>query len=117
MHNHQNDSSEGIAKLQDDFNKTIDFVYNSLGNNAFKNFSRGVFTKKFHPAIYDSIMVAAYFAIEAGKEVRTIDEDIHKQLLLDETYSLSISKRTTNVDHIKNRIRLAGKVLFGIDIL
>jgi len=117
MHNHQNDSSEGIAKLQDDFNKTIDFVYNSLGNNAFKNFSRGVFTKKFHPAIYDSIMVAAYFAIEAGKEVRTIDEDIHKQLLLDETYSLSISKRTTNVDNIKNRIRLAGKVLFGIDIL
>ena len=62
-------------------------------------------------------MVAAYYAIEAGKEICAIDVDVHKQLLLDETYSLSISKRTTNVDNIKNRIRLAGKVLFGIDIL
>lgn len=117
MHLHQNDSSDGIAKMQNDFNKTIDFVYGSLGGNAFKNFSRGGFTKKFHPAIYDSIMVAAYYAIEAGKEICAIDVDVHKQLLLDETYSSSISKRTTNVDNIKNRIRLAGKVLFGIDIL
>ena len=116
MHSHQNESPEGIAKMQDDFNKTIDFVYGSLRNNAFKNFSRGIFTKKFHPAIYDSIMVAAYFAIENGKGSHPIDEETHKQLLSNEEYKLSISKQTTNVANIKKRIHIAGQLLFGIDI-
>ena len=117
MDSHRNESSNGIAKMQDDFNKTIDFVYASLGKNAFKNFSRGNFTKKFHPAIYDSIMVAAFLAIEKGKELQTIDVETHKKLLLDANYTSAISKRTTNVENIKKRIHLAGQVLFGIETL
>ena len=116
MHIHQNESSEGLENLQNDFNKTIDFVYGSLGNRAFKNFSRGKFAKKFHPAIYDSIMVAAFFAAEQGKELCAIDEDTHKHLLSNEDYKISISNRTTNVENIKKRIHIAGQLLFGIDI-
>ncbi|MBO4935000.1 MAG: DUF262 domain-containing protein [Clostridia bacterium] len=116
MHIHQNELSDGIEKMQDDFNKTIDYVYNSLGFRAFNNFSRGVFTKNFHPAIYDSIMVAAFFAMEGGIEARPINEDTHKQLLSNEEYMTSISQRTTDIESIKTRIHLAGQLLFGAEI-
>lgn len=115
MNEHQRESNDVIEKMRDDFINTINSVYDSFGNRAFKNFSRGRFTNKFHPAIFDSIMVAAFFSKEKG-ELPIVGESLHKQLLLNEDYSSSISTRTTDVANIKTRIRLAGKILFGIEI-
>ena len=114
MHEHQHEIPEKIETMRSEFEETIDFVYNSLGERAFKNYSRGKFTNKFHPAIFDSIMVAAFNAKERGKDSSIISEELHKQLLSNEDYALSISMRTTDVDNIKKRISMAGQILFGI---
>lgn len=116
MRMHQHESSEGIEKMREDFLQTISSVYDAFGYKAFKNYSRSKFTNKFHPAIYDSIMVATFLAREKHGELPTVSEEIHKQLLSNANYASLISKRTTDVENIKARIHLAGQVLFGIEL-
>lgn len=100
-----------INEFRQDFADTIDGVYKVLGINAFRNITNGKFTKKFHPAIFDAIMVAFYKAIRAGVEIRECSEDIHKEMLSNENFASFISMRTTNVENIKGRIDLAEKYL------
>ena len=116
MHKHQHESPEGIEKMRGDFLQTISSVYDSFGNKAFKNYSHSKFSQKFHPAIYDSVMVATFLTREKDGEVPTVSEEAHKQLLSNEEYSSLISKRTTDVENIKARIRLVGQFLFGIEL-
>ena len=115
MHKHQKDAPECIEKMKNDFIQTVDSVYNSFGERAFRNYSKNRFTKKFHPAIYDSIMVAAFFAIEKKKNVPTVSEDSHIQLLTNGEYVSAISTRTTDVENIKKRIHMVEQDLFGIE--
>ena len=116
MHKHQHDNQQEIAKKRDEFISTIDSVYDSIGKRAFKNFSRNKFNNRFHPAIYDAIMVSAFFVIEKGRALPTVSEELHKSVLTNEDFSLAISKRTTDVVNIKKRVIIAGEELFRIEL-
>ena len=111
---HRNDSPEDIDFYRSQFTATIQAIYNSVGENAFKNYSNGKFSKKFHPAIFDSLMVSAYFSISQKNTLPNVSLETHLSLLADSRFKESISKRTTDIENIKRRISIAGHTLFGV---
>lgn len=113
MNEHKDDKT--IDRYKKDFNKTIQLIYKHIGLNAFKNYSRGKFHSKFHPTIFDSIMVATFLASNKGCNIGNITNKKHKKLLTNEKFKQAISIRTTNVENIKKRISIAMEILFGCD--
>lgn len=116
-------TEEECAIFQKDFILVVEKVYECLGDTAFNNISYKTdddgnfiysdqFVHKFHPTIYESIMLAFDFALRNGLEFEDLKQ---KQLLLlnDVEFKEAITMRTTNVQNIKKRISLATKYLFG----
>ena len=89
------------------FIETIEKIYDVIGVNAFRNYSSGKFTKKFHPAIFDAISIAFFDYINEGGILEKISEEKHISLLENEEFKTVISTRTTDIEHIKKRIQLA----------
>lgn len=109
------------------FKSVIEFLYDKIGENVFRNGKRnemGVvvsFTPKINPTIMDSICAAGinYYTIHENT-FSSFDNTInvyerYKMLLENDDYQVAISKRTTDIEAIKNRISLASTVLFGVD--
>ncbi len=116
MQKHRSDDDEKIGDFREEFEETIEFVYDYLGINAFRNY-RGKFTKKFHPAIFDAVMVAASSCKNGqGKKGLEIDsvEERHVRLLEDAEFQKDISQRTTDIESIEGRISCAMNILFGV---
>jgi hypothetical protein len=116
MDNHKNDAVEDLEEFKADFLSTIQLVNSSIGENAFRNLTKTGFSKKFHPAIFDAIMVSAFLSGKKGHDIRAVSLAQHQELLSDDQFKNAISKRTTNIENIKKRIQLAGAILFGVDI-
>lgn len=106
-----NAPEEVIDEFRRDFTNTMDKIYDNIGKNAFRNYLKGKYTKKFHPAIFDSIAVAIYDEIKSGNDAFEVKSEKHIELLLDEEFKKSCSIRTTDIDNIKTRIRLAKEYL------
>lgn len=105
-----------IDKFREDFLDTINIVFDVLGQDAFHNFSNGKFTKKFHPAIYDAIMVA-FFELRHELNCHSkISVERHVDLLRNAEFNKTITMRTTDIDNINDRIDLVKKmVIEGIE--
>ena len=103
---HRDDSIDLINIFKNDFNNTIDAIYELLGENAFHNYSKGKYTKKFHPAIYDAIMTGFCKLIKANNLSIENSIEKHKLLLQREDFIEAVSVRTTDVANIKMRINL-----------
>lgn len=116
MDNHKNDPIEIFEDFKDEFLHTILLVNSSIGENAFRNFTQNGFSKKFHPAIFDAIMVSIFLIDKRGYDIGTISKKKHQELLNNDQFKSAISKQTTNIENIKKRIQLAGVMLFGVDI-
>jgi uncharacterized protein with ParB-like and HNH nuclease domain len=115
----ENNQDESIDLLKAKFIETSEKVFSCFGSEAFHNISPKYPDKlvpKFNPTIYDSVMVAVLLAL---KNEYTFSGNNYKekrlQLLKDETYQNAISIRTTNIDKINTRFRLALQYLFEID--
>jgi uncharacterized protein with ParB-like and HNH nuclease domain len=115
----ENNQVDSIDSLKDKFIEASETVYACFGVEAFHNISTKYPDKlvpKFNPTIYDSIMIATSLALTNGY---SFSENIYKEkrlrLLRDETYQDAISIRTTNIDKINARFRLALQYLFEID--
>ena len=106
-----NAPEEVIDEFRRDFTNTMDKIYDNIGKNAFRNYLKGKYTNKFHPAIFDSIAVAIYDEIKSGHDAFEVKSEKHIELLLDEEFKKSCSIRTTDIDNIKTRIRLAKEYL------
>lgn len=115
MDKHKNDATEELDRFRAEFLNTIEFVSSSIGENAFRNLTKSGFSKKFHPAIFDAIMVSSFFANQKGKDCSVVSVEKHQELLLTDGFKEAISKRTTDIENIRERIRLAGAILFGVD--
>lgn len=113
---HKNDEPENIQQFKSEFEKTICLVDKYIGNLAFRNYARNNFSKKFHPAIFDSIMISVFLIDKKGYPFNNVSAEKHKQLLSNEEFKDAISKRTTDIANIKKRIYLAAEVLFGVDL-
>lgn len=116
MDDHKNDTAEDLEQFKSDFLSTIQLVNSSIGENAFRNLAKNGFSKKFHPAIFDAIMVSVFLINKKGHDICTVSVEQHKNLLSDNGFKDAVSKRTTNIENIKERIRLAAAILFGVDI-
>lgn len=116
MDKHKNDDSVDLKNFTGEFLDTIQIVSKSIGENAFRNFTKNGFSKKFHPAIFDAIMVSVFLLGKHGHDIRPVSDKQHQKLLSDERFKETISKQTTNIKNIKERIQLAGIILFGVDI-
>ncbi len=116
MDDHKNDSVDDLEKFKTEFLSTIQLVNSSIGENAFRNLTKNGFSKKFHPAIFDAIMVSAFLINKMGHDICTVPVERHQELLNNSQFKDAVSKRTTNIENIKKRIQLASAILFGVDI-
>lgn len=116
MKTHKEDSSADIQRFKDEFDTTVQLVYDHIGKDAFRNYTRGKFSKKFHPAIFDAIMVAVFLIHKQGIPLDDVSEEKHIALLENPGFKEATSKRTTDVENIRKRIFLAGEMLFGVDL-
>lgn len=116
MKTHKEDSPADIQRFKDEFDTTVQLVYDHIGKDAFRNYTRGKFSKKFHPAIFDAIMVAVFLIHKQGIPLDEVSEEKHIALLENLGFKEATSKRTTDVENIRKRIFLAGELLFGVDL-
>lgn len=98
----ENNTEENISMLEGLFTQTIEAVYTRLGENAFHNLNQYVFSSKFNPTIYDSIMIAA--SLTDNEEDLARLKQNHKLLLKNDEYQTLIKIRTTNTKNIIARI-------------
>ncbi len=100
------------------FIRTIDFIYENIGLNAFHNLSTRVdeiYVERFHPTIFDAIMIATDYVLE--NELTFSSEGLEEkrvELLKDKEFINFISQRTTNLESIRGRIKLAIEKLYGV---
>lgn len=114
---HRNDEIDAIDLFRKEFKSNVDAIYEKLGENAFRNYSNGKFTIKFHPAIYDAVMVAFYLMKKGKGAIPEITSEQHKLLLENNDFKIAVSNRTTDIKNIRQRIQLVGRILFKEDIL
>lgn len=116
MKRHKEDDAENIQQFKMEFERTLQIVYGSIGENAFRNYSRNKFSKKFHPAIFDAIMIAAFLIDKKGYQLTDVSTEKHIKLLEDPEFKDATSNRTTDIKNIQKRIFLAGQILFEVDL-
>lgn len=109
---HQNDSKNSIDRMRNRFLNMVDGVYDSIGKDAFCNYTNDRFTGKFHPAIFDAISVS--FSNKSESKCIIVDDpcSAHIKLLEDISFKENISERTTDVKAIIDRINCASSYLF-----
>ena len=108
------ENQDFIEEKRVDFIKTVEFIYNSLGENCFRNIdSDDKIINRFHPTIFDSIMIAFNFARKNNFQLVNQNlNEVRLKLLKNNEYINSTTIRTTNIDNIKKRISLALNYFF-----
>jgi len=107
-----------IANKRQEFLEVVNFLYKHIGVNTFRNISvDGHYQSRFNPTIFDSISIATNYAIKRlGENISTLDlPSKHISLLNNETYKEYSASRTTNIEHINGRIKLASRILYGLN--
>ncbi len=112
--------NQDILKTRGDiFINTINYIFNNIGVDAFKNVSSKDHEKvvdRFHPTIFDAIAVATALSLNMNPNMVTNNlKEKRINLIQDKDFNKYISTRTTDVDHIKGRINLAMKYLYGLN--
>lgn len=111
-----NNQAAEIARMQQDFTQTISFVYDNFGKEAFFNVTlQGKVIRKLHPTIYDAIAIATRQHLKSNKSTPTDLTNRRLKLLKDDDFKEYTTVRTTNLDHITGRIKLAYKYLYGTE--
>ena len=113
---HKNDSADDIARYKEEFLNTVSLVDENIGEKAFRSYSNGKFTNKFHPTIFEAIMIATFFASKKMGNLERVSEDRHIQLLENTGFREATTNRTTDTDRIRIRIRLAAEILYGVEL-
>lgn len=112
-------SDAEIAAKTTIFNNTISFIYDAYGEEAFFNLQKDLsrIRRKFHPAVFDSIMIATAIALSRGF-TNNDNSLIQKRsnLLLDQEYRNSIMQATMQVSNIHSRIARALYILYDMEL-
>jgi len=108
-----------LENREQKFVKVLKFVAENIGENAFFNIVSGDESKirrRFYPTIFDSICPAVSRALDDFGEDDIPKKDLELkrvELLKDPEYRKYISEGTMQLAHIRGRINLAQKYLFG----
>jgi uncharacterized protein with ParB-like and HNH nuclease domain len=117
MSKKSNNQDSFINIKRNEFITTMKFLYDNLGEIAFKNISsEGNYQSRFNPTIFDSISIATDYAIKKLGDAIPIEniKQKHLALLTNTEYKEFTSIRTTNNEHINGRINLACQKLYNI---
>ena len=119
MNENRDPTDAELAAYRKRFTDTVLFLHDHFGGAAFHNISSthpDRLVTKFNPTIFDSLMIAADFALAQGDTPLLANaEEKRRQLLTDPGYRLSISKETMRTASIRTRISKAAKILFDLD--
>jgi len=119
MKKNANPPDEILSSIRDRFALSINHIHEVFGVAAFHNISPSDPQKlvpKFSPTLFDSITIAADFAIRSGNFILPEKpEEARRLLLQDVEYRFAISKETMTRSCINTRISKACKYLFGLD--
>ena len=113
MGRHKDADVTMIESLRTSFIHTIDKISETWGEVAFRNYNKDKFSSKFHPAIYDAVMVGFYDILQQGSSIVHADETVHITLLCNDNFKDATSKRTTDLENIRLRIKLVKDALLG----
>lgn len=111
MNKNKDAQEQVIDQYRNEFIEMIDTIYTKIGENAFKNYSKGKFINRFHPTIFDAIATTFSQALSLKKSITPISVEQHIALLENESFQNAISFRTTDIENIKERANLASEYL------
>lgn len=111
MFENRNISNDDVENYSNQFSTTIDAVKRLFGINAFHNYSNGKYSRKFHPAIFDAIMVGVFNLIKSGHLPEAVSENVHKEILQDPNFINATTTRTTDIENIHKRIAIVSSAL------
>ncbi|MBN2058369.1 MAG: DUF262 domain-containing protein [Candidatus Saganbacteria bacterium] len=96
--------------------KVFKWINTSLTQNAFRtyNLKKGKYNNKFHPPLFDAIVLACIKEIDQKGSLgnRANAEKNKLELLQNSEFTDAITVRTTRIENIKKRIRMAREALF-----
>ena len=107
-----------LEDMRKSFVSMVKACQSVYGKGAFRKLKTGSsdFTSKINPAVYDAIAVATAHAINLEKFDETDDyQKKYIELLQDSDFINVTSSRTTNVDNIIKRIKLAAEKIYGVE--
>lgn len=115
----KNDISE--KQLEHDkkmFLDIIGFLYANIGEHVFRTgkVKNGEFiwAKRINPVVFDAVCAATY---KVGDRLHVEHLKEKYECLLEDEQFLKVTKqRTTNVENIKQRILIAAKILYGVQL-
>ncbi len=106
-----------IEEKKAEFASLVQFIYDILGQNAFRNLSNTKdkhYSTKFSPTIFDSIMIASFYFKRENLPINKQNiKNNHQKLLQNTEYIEATTTHTTNLEVIQRRIKLASDILFG----
>jgi uncharacterized protein with ParB-like and HNH nuclease domain len=114
-----NNSHEFIINLENDFNSTIDLIFQRFGDVAFYNVQGSdlkTIRRRFYPTVFDSIMIATSIAISRGVDFTKTSEQNRLEMLKDEKFRQFSTQGTMQIEHIKGRIVRALKFLYNLEL-
>lgn len=115
MQSQKNADDTTIETFKKEFEDTVEIISNRIGKNAFRNYTTSGYSKKFHPAIFDAIMIASFNNRLSSNARQIITNEQHIALLNNKKFKKATSTRTTDLENIRTRIALAERFIFGVD--
>lgn len=121
MRNNSDMDKKDALKVEEEFEIIMKFFVLKFDKNIFRNgkYKDGEmkFSNKINPAIVDAIYSATVF-VKKKMGLDYIKEDNLENkyctLIMDSDFQDAISKRTTNIDNIRKRARIATELLYGV---
>jgi len=107
----RNATIEEINNYKEEFSTTMSQIFESLGANAFRNYNKIRYSKKFNPALFDAVSVAFYEMIKKGNAFDNDMKNLHKLLFDNPEFVKASREQTTNLANIKARINIAKQIL------
>ncbi|MCZ4306107.1 DUF262 domain-containing protein [Zoogloeaceae bacterium G21618-S1] len=100
---------ERISILREKFSKTVRFVCNVFGEEAFHNLSPSnpdKFIPRLSSTVFDAVMIASWFIIESGLANKNTNALIRakRHVLQDTDYQKILSEETMRSENIRRRV-------------
>lgn len=93
-------------ELETIFKETVDFIYNSIGENAF------IKGKQFNRALYEAVSVGVALAVQAKTKIsKSMFENKYEQIINNKDFQKYIQGATNSPSNIINKIILVSKEL------
>lgn len=108
-------------ELREEFESIVEFFSIRFNEHIFRNgkYKDGevIFSNKINPAIVDAIYSATLF-VKRGYGLEVVKENDFNEkysiLIKNGDFQDAISKRTTNIDNIRKRAKIAAELLYGV---